>query len=56
MMSVLGSSEELEHRLGPVTEEEIRTWVNTDQGENGLEKDEREMIYSIFQFGSYNFV
>ncbi len=51
MMSVLGSSEELEHRLGPVTEEEIRTWVNTDQGENGLEKDEREMIYSIFQFG-----
>jgi putative hemolysin len=51
MMAVLGSSEELEHRLGPVTEEEIRTWVNTDQGENGLEKDEREMIYSIFQFG-----
>ena len=38
MMSVLGSSEALQQRLGPVTEEEIRTWVNTDQGENGLEK------------------
>ncbi|MDX9850003.1 MAG: hemolysin family protein [Anaerolineaceae bacterium] len=51
MMAVLGSSESLQQRLGPVTEEEIRTWVNTDQGENGLEKDERAMIYSIFQFG-----
>lgn len=51
MMGVLGSSENLQQRLGPVTEEEIRTWVNTDQGESGLEKDEREMIYSIFQFG-----
>lgn len=51
MMAVLGSSETLQQRLGPVTEEEIRTWVNTDQGDSGLEKDEREMIYSIFQFG-----
>ncbi|MBE0684681.1 MAG: HlyC/CorC family transporter [Anaerolineaceae bacterium] len=51
MMALLGSSENLQQRLGPVTEEEIRTWVNTDQGESGLEKDEREMIYSIFQFG-----
>ncbi len=51
MMTVLGSSENLEQRLGPVTEEEIRTWVNTEHGESGLEKDEREMIYSIFQFG-----
>jgi len=48
---VLGSSENLEQRLGPVTEEEIRTWVNTEHGDSGLEKDEREMIYSIFQFG-----
>ena len=51
MMSVLGSSENLQQRLGPVTEEEIRTWVNSEQEEGGLEKDEREMIYSIFQFG-----
>lgn len=51
MMMVLGSSENLQQRLGPVTEEEIRTWVNSEQEEGGLEKDEREMIYSIFQFG-----
>lgn len=51
MMIALGSSENLQQRLGPVTEEEIRTWVNSEQEEGGLEKDEREMIYSIFQFG-----
>jgi CBS domain containing-hemolysin-like protein len=51
MMAVLGSSASLKQRLGPVTEEEIRTWVNADQSDGGLEKDEREMIYSIFQFG-----
>ena len=51
MMSALGSSVSLQQRLGPVTEDEIRTWVSADQEENGLEKDERAMIYSIFQFG-----
>lgn len=51
MMNALGSSESLQQRLGPVTEEEIRSWVSADQGENGLEKEERAMIYSIFQFG-----
>ena len=51
MMAALGSSESLQQRLGPVTEEEIRSWVSADQGENGLEKEERAMIYSIFQFG-----
>lgn len=51
MMAVLGSSKVMQQRLGPVTDEEIRTWVNTDLGNNMLEKDEREMIYSIFQFG-----
>ena len=50
MMAVLGSSKVMQQRLGPVTDEEIRTWVNTDLGNNMLEKDEREMIYSIFQF------
>jgi len=50
-MAVLGSSKVMQQRLGPVTDEEIRTWVNTDLGNNMLEKDEREMIYSIFQFG-----
>lgn len=34
-----------------VTEDEIKTWVETEQPAGGLEKDERRMIYSIFQFG-----
>ncbi|NTW44071.1 MAG: HlyC/CorC family transporter [Anaerolineaceae bacterium] len=51
MMAVLGSPEALQTRLAPVTEEEIKSWVNSAQGTSALEKDEREMIYSIFQFG-----
>jgi CBS domain containing-hemolysin-like protein len=51
MMAVLGSPEALQTRLSPVTEEEIRSWVNSAQGSAALEQDEREMIYSIFQFG-----
>ncbi len=51
MMAVLGSPESLQQQLGPVTEEEIRSWVTTGQGKGTLEQDEREMIYSIFQFG-----
>lgn len=51
MMAVLGSPEALQTRLSPVTEEEIKSWVNSAQGTSALEKDEREMIYSIFQFG-----
>ncbi len=51
MMAVLGSPEALQQRLGPVTEEEIKSWVTTGQGKGTLEQDEREMIYSIFQFG-----
>ena len=34
-----------------VTEEELKTWVETEQPDGGLEEDERRMIYSIFQFG-----
>jgi CBS domain containing-hemolysin-like protein len=34
-----------------MTEEELRTWVESDQEEGGLELEERQMIYSIFQFG-----
>ena len=40
---------------GPVaaqmTEDEIKTWVESEQEEGGLEREERQMIYSIFQFG-----
>jgi CBS domain containing-hemolysin-like protein len=34
-----------------MTEEELKSWVESNQGEGGLELEERQMIYSIFQFG-----
>lgn len=35
----------------PVTDETLRDWVEDEQPEGSLERGEREMIYSIFQFG-----
>jgi CBS domain containing-hemolysin-like protein len=41
---------------GPVaaqmTEDELRIWVESEQEEGGLEREERQMIYSIFHFGT----
>lgn len=37
--------------LASMTEEDLRNWVEVGQPEGSLEKGEREMIYSIFQFG-----
>jgi CBS domain containing-hemolysin-like protein len=34
-----------------MTEDELKIWVESDQEEGGLEREERKMIYSIFQFG-----
>jgi CBS domain containing-hemolysin-like protein len=34
-----------------MTEDEIKTWAESEQEEGGLEPEERQMIYSIFQFG-----
>ena len=34
-----------------MTEDELKSWVENDQTEGGLELEERQMIYSIFQFG-----
>lgn len=34
-----------------VTEDEIKTWAESESGENGLDREERQMIYSILQFG-----
>jgi putative hemolysin len=34
-----------------MTEDELKSWVEADQEEGGLEREERQMIYSIFQFG-----
>jgi CBS domain containing-hemolysin-like protein len=33
-----------------MTEDALRSWVETEQPEGGLEQGEREMIYSIFHF------
>ena len=51
IVRLLGSPAMLEQRLGPVTEYELRTWVEEGEAEGGLEKGERQMIYSIFHFG-----
>ena len=33
------------------TEDELKTWVESDEEPGSLEREERQMIYSIFQFG-----
>ena len=48
---LLGSPAMLEHRLNPVTEDELKNWVEEDRPEGSLEQGERQMIYSIFHFG-----
>jgi len=35
-----------------MTEDELKVWVQTEQEEGGLEREERQMIYSIFQFSN----
>jgi CBS domain containing-hemolysin-like protein len=50
LVMLLGSPKMLEHRLSPVSEEELKTWAEEGQVEGGLEQGERRMIYSIFQF------
>lgn len=51
LVLLLGSPEMLERRLSPVTEEELKSWVEEGQREGSLEQGERRMIYSIFHFG-----
>lgn len=51
LVVLLGSPEMLQHRLSPVTEDELKSWVEEDQPEGSLEQGERRMIYSIFHFG-----
>lgn len=48
-LRLLGVKMDAEEKL--VTEEEIKTFVNIGQEEGILEPDEKEMIYSIFEFG-----
>jgi CBS domain containing-hemolysin-like protein len=51
LVALLGSPEMLEHRLSPVTEDELKSWVEEGQTNGSLEQGERAMIYSIFHFG-----
>jgi putative hemolysin len=51
LMRLLGSPALVEQRLSPVTEDELRSWVEEAQPEGSLEQGERRMIYSIFHFG-----
>ena len=51
MVTLQGSADLAEHKEHIVTEDELKTWVETEQPGSSLEKDERRMIYSIFQFG-----
>jgi putative hemolysin len=50
MMRLLGSNAN-QVTLASMTEEDLKNWVEVGQPEGSLEKGEREMIYSIFQFG-----
>lgn len=49
-MSLLGPNAN-QATMANMTEEDLRNWVEVGQPEGSLEKGEREMIYSIFQFG-----
>lgn len=50
MMALLGPNAN-RVTLASMTEEDLKNWVEVGQPEGSLEKGEREMIYSIFQFG-----
>ncbi len=47
---LLRSSSGSDNVLSSTIEEEIKTWVETGQDDGTLEQEERQMIYSIFQF------
>ena len=51
MMTVFHVSKASARDIGAVTDDEIKTWVEGNQPEGGLEVEERQMIYSILQFG-----
>ena len=51
MVRLLGPSAVLQRQLSAVTDDELKSWVEAGQPEGSLEKGERKMIYSIFQFG-----
>lgn len=50
-LSILGDSASVERKPGSMTEDELKNWVAVGETPGGLEKGERQMIYSIFHFG-----
>jgi len=50
LLILWGSVGSLQGRKANEIEDELRNWVEVGQPEGSLEKDERRMIYSIFQF------
>lgn len=51
LIALRGGQGMVESLKRPVTEDELRAWVEDESTPGALEKGEREMIYSIFQFG-----
>ena len=50
LLALWGHSHQAQAGAAPMTEDALRTWVEEGQPEGSLEKGERKMIYSIFQF------
>lgn len=48
---LMGQTENSLGQISAPTDDELKTWVQQGQADGALEKEEREMIYSIFQFG-----
>jgi putative hemolysin len=48
---LMGQSEASLQQITAPTDDELKTWVQQGQTNGALEKEERQMIYSIFQFG-----
>lgn len=51
LLAVMGYPQGQVRETAAVTDAELLTWVESGQPEGSLEKEERRMIYSIFQFG-----
>ena len=47
-----GQANIIMQQFTPPTDDELKSWVETGQTDGALEKEERQMIYSIFQFGN----
>lgn len=48
---LMGQTEKGLQQITAPTDDELKTWVEQGQVDGALEKEERQMIYSIFRFG-----